>query len=139
LSIEYSVFSSFVYLGLRVKCRRIASSRTDRLCCCELGKREERGISLGQYKQWEYPPYCWYSPPEPHIISDTRPNGPICYAFLPSRATRYNSDFPSFPRYGTIYYGSLVRYLAAQVKTVDLGECGTGRSGRDTAVSDPIH
>jgi hypothetical protein len=36
-----------------------------------------------------------------------------------------------------IYYGSLVRYLAAQVKTVDLGECGTGRSGRGTAVSDP--
>ncbi len=69
---------------------------------------------------------------------DTRPNGPICYAFLPSRATRYNSDVPSFPRYGTIYYGSLVRYLAAQVKTVDLEECGTGRSGRGTAVSDPI-
>ncbi len=69
---------------------------------------------------------------------DTRPNGPICYAFLPSRSTRYNSDFPSFPRHGTIDYGSLVRYLAAQVRTVDLGECGTGRSGRGTAVSDPM-
>jgi hypothetical protein len=50
-----------------------------------------------------------------------------------------HSDFPSFPRYGMIYYGSLVRYLAAQVKTLDLGECGTGRSGRGTAVSDPIY
>jgi hypothetical protein len=36
-----------------------------------------------------------------------------------------------------IYYGYLVRYLAMQVRAVDLGKCGTGRSGRGTAVSDP--
>jgi hypothetical protein len=40
-----------VYLGLRVKCRRIASSRIDRLCCCDWESAKERGISLGQYKQ----------------------------------------------------------------------------------------
>jgi hypothetical protein len=33
---------------------------------------------------------------------DARPTGPICYAFLLSRATRYNSDFPSFPWFGII-------------------------------------
>jgi hypothetical protein len=27
---------------------------------------------------------------------EARPTGPICYAFLPSRATSYNSDFTSF-------------------------------------------
>jgi hypothetical protein len=44
---------------------------------------------------------------------------------------------PIFPRYGMIYYGRLVRYLAAQVKAIDWREWGTGRSGRGTAVSDP--
>ncbi len=66
-----------VYLGLRVKCRRIANSRTDRLCCWRRGRRAARCV----------------------------PTGPICYTFLPSRATRYNSDFPSFPWYGMIYCG----------------------------------
>jgi hypothetical protein len=108
--------SIIVYLGQRVKCRRIANSRTDRLCCWQVESARRPGISLRQYKHWEYPPKRWYSPPEPHSIlfpthppwggdggrPEARPSGPICYAFLPSRATRYNSDFPSFPCFGMI-------------------------------------
>ncbi len=37
---------------------------------------------------------------------EARPSGPICYAFLPSRATKYNSDFPSLP---------LVRYESSKL------------------------
>ena len=39
---------------------------------------------------------------------EARPSGPICYAFLPSRATRYNSDFPSVPLIQYDYNGHSV-------------------------------
>ncbi len=64
---------------------------------------------------------------------EARPAGPIIYTFLPSQATRYNSDLPSFPSVlcESMSLSSWV-YLAMQA----LGWC-TGRSGRGTAVSDP--
>ncbi len=67
---------------------------------------------------------------------EARPTGPICYAFLPSRATRYNSDFPSFLWYSMII--KVIWYVASYAGQGGWpGECGSGRSSRGTAVSDP--
>ncbi len=92
---------NYVYLGLRVKCRRIVNSLTRSSLPLIDRERTDARHSPWRSKQWEYLPYHLFTPPEPRIIFLTHPptlrRGPIIYAFLPSQATRCNSDFPSSP------------------------------------------